>query len=122
MPTAAFTTLGCKVNQYETQRILDSFEGAGFEVVPFGVAADVYVINTCSSFLGRTMSVLVEVKMREGPLHGLADNGLDVRFAGSPTLTGVIVYCTLSGWKDDSLFGEQAPTPASHRTPLAVRV
>lgn len=48
MPSAAFTTLGCKVNQYETQRILDSFEEAGFRIVPFDTAADVYVINTCS--------------------------------------------------------------------------
>lgn len=48
VPTAAFTTLGCKVNQYETQKILESFEAAGFEVVPFNSAADVYVINTCS--------------------------------------------------------------------------
>ncbi|MBX3120027.1 MAG: tRNA (N(6)-L-threonylcarbamoyladenosine(37)-C(2))-methylthiotransferase MtaB [Fimbriimonadaceae bacterium] len=48
MPTAAFTTLGCKVNQYETQRILESFESAGFAVVPFDSPADVYVINTCS--------------------------------------------------------------------------
>jgi threonylcarbamoyladenosine tRNA methylthiotransferase MtaB len=48
MPSAAFTTLGCKVNQYETQRILDSFEEAGFHIVPFEAPADVYVINTCS--------------------------------------------------------------------------
>lgn len=48
MPTAAFTTLGCKVNQYETQRILESFENAGFGIVPFESHADVYVINTCS--------------------------------------------------------------------------
>ena len=48
VPTAAFTTLGCKVNQYETQRILESFEAAGFAVVPFETAADVYVINSCS--------------------------------------------------------------------------
>lgn len=48
MPSAAFTTLGCKVNQYETQRILDSFEEAGFRIVPFEAEADVYVINTCS--------------------------------------------------------------------------
>lgn len=48
MPTAAFTTLGCKVNQYETQRILESFEESGFEVVPFDQVADVYVVNTCS--------------------------------------------------------------------------
>lgn len=48
MPTAAFTTLGCKVNQYETQKILESFEAQGFEIVPFESPADVYVINTCS--------------------------------------------------------------------------
>lgn len=48
MPRAAFTTLGCKVNQYETQHILESFEAAGFEIVPFNDIADVYVINSCS--------------------------------------------------------------------------
>lgn len=48
MPKAAFTTLGCKVNQYETQKIIESFERKGFQVVPFEEPADVYVINTCS--------------------------------------------------------------------------
>ncbi|MEQ1935379.1 MAG: tRNA (N(6)-L-threonylcarbamoyladenosine(37)-C(2))-methylthiotransferase MtaB, partial [Fimbriimonadaceae bacterium] len=48
MPRAAFTTLGCKVNQYETQKILESFAEGGFEIVPFESEADVYVINTCS--------------------------------------------------------------------------
>jgi threonylcarbamoyladenosine tRNA methylthiotransferase MtaB len=36
------------VNQYETQRILESFEDAGFGIVPFDSVADVYVINSCS--------------------------------------------------------------------------
>lgn len=48
MPKAAFTTLGCKVNQYETQKILEQFEASGFQIVPFQSSADVYVINTCS--------------------------------------------------------------------------
>ena len=48
MPTAAFTTLGCKVNQYETQRILEDFEERGFAITEFTAPADVYVINTCS--------------------------------------------------------------------------
>ena len=48
VPTAAFTTLGCKVNQYETQRILDDFEERGFAITEFNTVADVYVINTCS--------------------------------------------------------------------------
>ncbi|MBS1724978.1 MAG: tRNA (N(6)-L-threonylcarbamoyladenosine(37)-C(2))-methylthiotransferase MtaB [Armatimonadetes bacterium] len=48
MPKAAFTTLGCKVNQYETQKILEDFLEAGFDVVPFEAEADVYVVNSCS--------------------------------------------------------------------------
>jgi threonylcarbamoyladenosine tRNA methylthiotransferase MtaB len=48
VPTAAFTTLGCKVNQYETQRILDDFEARGFAITEFTAPADVYVVNTCS--------------------------------------------------------------------------
>lgn len=48
MRRAAFTTLGCKVNQYETQRIEEAFERAGFSIVPFTEKADVYVVNTCS--------------------------------------------------------------------------
>jgi threonylcarbamoyladenosine tRNA methylthiotransferase MtaB len=48
VPRVALTTLGCKVNQYETQRIADSFEALGFEVVPFDDEAEVYVVNTCS--------------------------------------------------------------------------
>ncbi|MBV9848057.1 MAG: tRNA (N(6)-L-threonylcarbamoyladenosine(37)-C(2))-methylthiotransferase MtaB [Armatimonadetes bacterium] len=48
MPTAAFANLGCKVNQYETERIADSFERLGFTLTDFDAPADVYVINTCS--------------------------------------------------------------------------
>jgi threonylcarbamoyladenosine tRNA methylthiotransferase MtaB len=48
MPTAAFTNLGCKVNQYETERLAESFEALGFTLTDFRQPADVYVINTCS--------------------------------------------------------------------------
>ena len=48
MKTVAFHTLGCKVNQYDTQAMLEKFRQAGYEVVPFDAAADVYVINTCT--------------------------------------------------------------------------
>ncbi len=47
-PKAAFTTLGCKVNQYETQRIIDTFAESGFQVVSFDEPADLYVVNSCS--------------------------------------------------------------------------
>jgi threonylcarbamoyladenosine tRNA methylthiotransferase MtaB len=48
MPTAAFANLGCKVNQYETERLAESFERLGFGLTEFEEQADVYVINTCS--------------------------------------------------------------------------
>jgi threonylcarbamoyladenosine tRNA methylthiotransferase MtaB len=48
MPTVAFDTLGCKVNQYETEVMRAGFEAAGYTVVPFSGAADVYIVNTCS--------------------------------------------------------------------------
>lgn len=48
MKTVAFYTLGCKVNQYETQAMCELFEKNGYEVRDFDSAADVYVINTCS--------------------------------------------------------------------------
>ncbi|BBB92780.1 MAG TPA: tRNA (N(6)-L-threonylcarbamoyladenosine(37)-C(2))-methylthiotransferase MtaB [Methylomusa anaerophila] len=48
MPQAAFTTLGCKVNQYETQVMQGLFIVKGYEIVDFSRQADVYVINTCS--------------------------------------------------------------------------
>ncbi|MCS6950819.1 MAG: tRNA (N(6)-L-threonylcarbamoyladenosine(37)-C(2))-methylthiotransferase MtaB, partial [bacterium] len=48
MVRVAFATLGCKVNQYETQRIIDSFEEQGFAIVGFDEPADLYVVNSCS--------------------------------------------------------------------------
>ncbi len=48
MPTIAYNTLGCKVNQYETEKIREELERAGFTTVPFSSRADSYVINTCS--------------------------------------------------------------------------
>lgn len=48
MPVAALTTLGCKVNQYETEKIAEDFARAGFTLTEFDAPADVYVINSCS--------------------------------------------------------------------------
>lgn len=44
----AFFTLGCKVNQYDTQLMRDLLESRGHITVPFGDKADCYIINTCS--------------------------------------------------------------------------
>ena len=44
----AIHTLGCKVNQYETQAMQQILGQRGHESVPFDEAADIYIINTCS--------------------------------------------------------------------------
>lgn len=48
LKTVAFHTLGCKVNQYDSQSLAGLFIDRGYEVVPFEEPADVYVINTCT--------------------------------------------------------------------------
>ncbi len=45
---AAYCTLGCKVNQYDTQAMRELMENAGYETVEFDDTADVYIINTCT--------------------------------------------------------------------------
>ncbi len=47
-PRAAVYTLGCRVNQYESDAVEAELESLGFSVVPFSEKADVYIINTCA--------------------------------------------------------------------------
>ena len=48
MKTVAFHTLGCRVNQYETEAVCELFLKEGYTYVDFHTTADVYVINTCT--------------------------------------------------------------------------
>ncbi|MBO7341913.1 MAG: tRNA (N(6)-L-threonylcarbamoyladenosine(37)-C(2))-methylthiotransferase MtaB, partial [Clostridia bacterium] len=47
-PTVGIATLGCKVNQYESEAIAEAFEACGCATAPFHTSCDVYVINTCT--------------------------------------------------------------------------
>lgn len=44
----AFSTLGCRVNHYESEAMAEKFIREGYEVAEFTEVADVYVINTCT--------------------------------------------------------------------------
>ena len=46
--TVAFCTLGCKVNQYETNAMMQKFMQKQYKIVEFEEKADIYVINTCT--------------------------------------------------------------------------
>ena len=48
MRKVAFYTLGCKVNQYDTEAMIELFEDRGYKIVDSEEIADVYVINTCT--------------------------------------------------------------------------
>lgn len=102
MPTAAFTTLGCKVNQYETQRILDSFEEAGFGIVPFESPADVYVINTCS------VTSVAEGKSRATIRRAARHNP-----AGKVVVTGCAAQMALN--KTEALDGADVVVPNTEK-------
>ena len=47
-PTVAFATLGCRMNQFDTDFIRSQFLLKGYRERPFGERADIYVINTCT--------------------------------------------------------------------------
>ena len=48
LKTVAACTLGCKVNQYDTEAMLGLFAEKGYEVVDFPAKADIYIVNTCT--------------------------------------------------------------------------
>jgi threonylcarbamoyladenosine tRNA methylthiotransferase MtaB len=48
MQRVAISTLGCKINQFESAAMTESLGKEGFRVVPFDDDADIYVINTCT--------------------------------------------------------------------------
>lgn len=64
----AFYTLGCKVNQYETQALETLFAQNGFEVVDFSDLSDVYIINTC------TVTALSDKKSRNAARRAKRNN------------------------------------------------
>ncbi|MGL5676868.1 MAG: tRNA (N(6)-L-threonylcarbamoyladenosine(37)-C(2))-methylthiotransferase MtaB [Cellulosilyticaceae bacterium] len=46
--TVSFFTLGCKVNQYDTEAVTELFKEQGYDIVSIDECADVYVVNTCT--------------------------------------------------------------------------
>lgn len=92
MPTIAVHTLGCKVNQYDSEAMLESFEKAGYESVPFDQDADVYLVNTCTvTGTGDQKSLkLIRRLNREHPDAGIIVAGcLAQRDAEKVALPGV---------------------------------
>lgn len=88
--TVAFMTLGCKVNQYETETMEGLFRQAGYRVVPFTESADVYIVNTCSvTMLGEKKSrQLVRRAQRQNKAALIAVTGCYAQLA--PDIVGTL--------------------------------
>lgn len=48
MRTVAYHNLGCKVNSYEMDAMLQALGQKGYQIVPFEEKADIYIVNTCT--------------------------------------------------------------------------
>ena len=89
MKTIASHTLGCKVNQYDTQAMLELFQEAGYQIVPLDQPADVYLINTCTvTGTGDKKSLqLIRKIRRERPQAGLIVCGCMAQQRGEDLLS-----------------------------------
>lgn len=65
----AIYTLGCKVNQYETQAMERELERRGHTLVPFDAPADAYIVNTCAvtAESGKKSRAMVRRARRQAP-------------------------------------------------------
>lgn len=90
---ASVVTLGCKVNEYESQSIMNQLKQAGYEIFEGLVPADVYVVNTCAvTNTGERKSKQVLAKLEKlNPnakivVCGCAVQNNPAKFLGSPNV------------------------------------
>ena len=68
-PTAAILTLGCRVNQYESQAIAQALEAKGIDLLPHTAVCDFYIVNTCAvtSESGRKSRQMIHSLHKQNP-------------------------------------------------------
>jgi len=91
-----FLSLGCKVNYYETEKMKQQFEQAGYKVVAFEELADVYIINTC------TVTNIADRKSRK-MLHRARRNNPDAIVAAA----GCYADSVIKKAEDKKTFGQE---------------
>ncbi|MEA2114937.1 MAG: tRNA (N(6)-L-threonylcarbamoyladenosine(37)-C(2))-methylthiotransferase MtaB [Thermodesulfobacteriota bacterium] len=88
MKKVAVTTLGCKVNQFESASFITGFKDQGCEIVPASQAADIFVINTCTvtGRAGQQSRQLIRKIMRDNPDARLVVTGCYAQMAAEELL------------------------------------
>ena len=124
MPTIAYHTLGCKVNQYDTQAMEELLSAAGYRTVPFDSESDIYLVNTCTvTGTGDKKSLQLARRLkREHPKCILILCGCLAQLKGSELLKygADLVIGTQYRSRIVSLLGKVLKTgmPSSHVNPL----
>lgn len=121
MQKVAFTTLGCKTNQFETDTLVGLFKQAGYTVVDFDTCADVYVINTCSvTHLGERKSrQLIRRAIRRNPGAVVAVTGCYAQTAAA-TVTAIPGVSLVVGTQQRERFVALVEEVKSRNNPLNV--
>ena len=88
MKKVAVTTLGCKVNQFESASFITGFKEQGCEIVPVSEAADIFVINTCTvtGRAGQQSRQLIRKIIRSNPDARLVVTGCYAQMAAEELL------------------------------------
>ena len=90
----AFITLGCKVNQYETNAMCEKFINKGYEVVEKEEKADIYIVNTC------TVTNMSDRKSRQMLRRVKEINEKAIIVAGKNIENRVRVILDIEGYKE----------------------
>lgn len=121
MQKVAFTTLGCKINQFETDTLVGLFKQAGYTLVDFDAHADVYVINTCSvTHLGERKSrQLIRRAVRRNPEAVVAVTGCYAQTAAD-AVAAIPGVSLVVGTQERAKLVELVEEVKLRRTPLNV--
>lgn len=101
----AFLTLGCKVNFYETEKMMADFTQCGFEITGFGESADVYIINTCTvtNMADRKSRQMIHRAKKKNPDSVVVAVGCYVESGGEELLKDSAIDVAFSNKEKDSV-------------------
>lgn len=122
MKKVALHNLGCKVNTYETDAMRQNLYESGYEIVPFDVGADIYVINTCTvtNIADRKSRQMLHKAKKMNPNAIVVATGCYVQAAGEEILKDEAIDIVIGNNNKSRLVGiiEEYLMDRSHNTVL----
>ena len=101
----AFLTLGCKVNFYETEKMMEQFTKHGFEIADFSEQADIYIINTCTvtNMADRKSRQMIHKAKKRNPKSLVVAVGCYVESGGEKLLEDSSIDATFSNKEKEQI-------------------